>query len=157
MHSFERIEKRIEKLYENIEEFKKESRQSAHKAQDRESKTIQPKENVRGTKGKITIENYIGGRYYFTCDEVEIHKNTIRLIEAKHGKNSFPKIDDVKDALLKMILYTNLEKIYYDDKEYKPIPVLKLTTDSCHFCIPNYYNILLKESETNGFLVETGN
>jgi hypothetical protein len=66
MHSMEAAQHRIEELYKEKEEFMKLSRELSHKAQKRESITVQPKESLKGTKGLITIKNYIGGYYYFT-------------------------------------------------------------------------------------------
>jgi hypothetical protein len=153
MHSMEAAQQRIEELYKRKEEFMKLSRKLAYKAQRRESITIQPKESLSGTKGMITIKNYIGGYYYFTCDEVEIHGNELYLIEGKHGTNVYPSLNDVKDGLLKMILYTNLKKVYYNNKEFIPIPILKLTTEGDVYRLPKHYDTLLKEAEENKFKV----
>jgi len=129
MHSRESAEKRIKKLLEGKETFMSLSRELAHKAQMRESITIQPKEKITGIKATLTIKNYLGGYYYFTSDEVEINEKNVFLIEAKHTKeNKLPSIGDIKDGLLKMILFTNLEDVKIDGKKYNPIPVLKLTT-----------------------------
>jgi len=129
------------------------SRELSYKAQRRESITVQPKESLKGTKGLITIKNYIGGYYYFTCDEVEIQGNELYLIEGKHSASGYPSLNDVKDGLLKMILYTNLKKVYYNNKEFVPIPILKLTTKEDIHRFPSYYDILLKEAEENKFKV----
>jgi len=53
----------------------------------------------------------------------------VGLIEAKHSKNSIlPSIGDIKDGLLKMILYTNLKDVSINGNKYTSIPVLKLTS-----------------------------
>jgi len=57
MHSRESAEKRIKKLLEGKETFMNLSRELAHKAQIRESITIQPKEKVTGIKATLTIKN----------------------------------------------------------------------------------------------------
>ena len=86
---------------------------------------------MTGLKGKLTIKNYLGGYYYPTCDEVEIHSDEIHLIEAKHTRSArLPSREDIKDGLLKMILFTNLKYLKVSDKSYKPVPILKLTTGS---------------------------
>jgi len=129
MRSREFAEKRIKMLLEGKETFMNLSRELAHKAQMRESITIQPKEKVTGIKATLTIKNYLGGYYYFTSDEVEITEKNVFLIEAKHTKeNKLPSIGDIKDGLLKMILFTNLKDVEIEGKKYNPIPVLKLTT-----------------------------
>jgi hypothetical protein len=133
MHSRQSAEKRIEELKKGKEEFMKLSRDLAEKAQRREQLTVQPKENTSGKKAIITIQNHLGGLYYFTVDEVEVKGNDILLVEGKHSKtNSLPSLEDIKDGLLKMILYTNLEDVKADGEQYKPIAVLKLTIEN-HF------------------------
>jgi len=133
MHSRQSAEKRINELLKGKEEFMSLSRVLAEKAQRREQLTVQPKENLSGTKAIITIQNYLGGLYYFTADEVEVRGNNVYLIEGKHSKtNSLPSLEDIKDGLLKMILFTNLENVKAYGKNYKPIAVLKLTVEN-HF------------------------
>jgi len=133
MHSRQSAEKRINELSKSKEEFMNLSRLLAEKAQRRERLTIQPKENLSGTKSIITIQNYLGGFYYFTVDEVEVKGNNVFLIEGKHSRtNTLPSLEDIKDGLLKMILFTTLENVKADGKNYKPIAVLKLTVEN-HF------------------------
>ena len=130
MHSYKKAKKRIELLLQGRNEFMNLSRQLAEQAQRRESLTIQPKELVDGSKAILTISNYLGGHYYFTVDEVEIENNSIKLIEAKHSKtNNLPSLEDIKDGLVKMILFTNLKEVTTDKNKFSILPVLKLTTD----------------------------
>ena len=129
MHSRQTAEKRIVELLKGKNEFMKLSRELAEKAQKRERLTIQPKENLSGTKAIITIQNYLGGYYYFTSDEAEIKANNIFLIEAKHSKaKQLPSLEDIKDGLIKMILFTNLEDVKINGKNYNAKAALKLTT-----------------------------
>ena len=129
MHSKETAQKRIEQLKTGKDTFMKLSRQLAEKAQKTESITDQPKEKLSGTKSTITITNYLGGNYYFTCDETETHGNDIWLIDAKHTKtDTLPSLGDIKDGLFKMMLFTNLQNVKIDGKNFNPVPVLKLTT-----------------------------
>ncbi len=129
-HSEKGINNFASKFLSGVTEFMNSSRQKAKEAQKREISTVQPKERLRtDSKATITIKNYLGGEYYFTTDEVEICKNKIYLIEDKHTKSAkLPSEGDIKDGLLKMILYTNLEKVYVNNKEYIPCPVLNLTS-----------------------------
>jgi len=130
MHSEKSVKKRILKIIGNKENFMDLSRELAKKAQNRESVTNQPKEMVKGLKAKLTIKNYLGGAYFFTCDEVEIKNDYIFLIECKHSsQNSIPSLEDIKDGLLKMILFTNLQKVEIDKQQYNSIAVLKLTSN----------------------------
>ena len=129
-HNEQGIDRFADKFTNGVKDFMQSSRQKAQEAQNREMQTIQPKEALSTlTKATITIENYLGGKYYFTTDEIKIEKDKIYLIEAKHSKNSLlPSIGDIKDGLLKMILYTNLKNVSVNDKKYTAIPVLKLTS-----------------------------
>ena len=131
MHSFESAERRIYRLLKGKESFMELSRDLAEKAQTRESVTMQPKEHLTGEKAKLTIKNHLGGYYYLTCDEAEVHGENLYLIEGKHTKtNNLPSLGDIKDGLLKMMLFTNLEDVEIDGVNYNPCPVLKLTTGS---------------------------
>lgn len=129
-HSEKGIDKFASQFIHGVKNFMDTSRQKAKEAQNREMQTIQPKESLSTiTKAKITIENYLGGKYYFTTDEIIVESNKVYLIESKHSKNALlPSVGDIKDGLLKMILYSNLKQVFINGKEYKPLPVLKLTS-----------------------------
>lgn len=164
MHSKVSAEKRIEELVKGKESFINLSRSLAEKSQKRESITVQPKEKLVGKKATLTIKNYLGGHYYLTCDEVEIDKENIYLIEGKHTKrDKLPSLEDIKDGLLKMILFTNLKEVRIDERGYNPIPILKLTTgigfeiDEISWIEKEMLNNLKKESITNGFKVIINN
>lgn len=151
---------RIQELLKGKENFMNLSRNLAQKAQARERTTVQPKEQLDGTKATLTIKNYLGGYYYFTCDEAKLIKNSICLIEGKHSKGSMiPSTEDIKDGLIKMILFSNLKEVKIGDREYTPLPILKLTSD-IGFSIENLSSskidllkLLLKESLVNKFEV----
>jgi len=159
LHSKSQAEERLKIMLEGINNFMSLSRSNAKKAQEREVATIQPKEKLSGNKGSITIINYIGGEYYFTCDEVEIKNNNVYLIEGKHSKNNLPSVSDIKDGLFKMILYVNLTEVEINKKIYIPKPVLKLTNEGT-FCEKKlreeqkeFLRNLKKEALTNKFQV----
>ncbi len=160
MHSIKGAEKRIADLLKGKDEFMKLSRTLAEKAQRRESATIQPKEFLSGTKATITIQNYLGGNYYFTSDETEISNNSLFLIEGKHSeKKAFPSLEDIKDGLIKMVLFTNLEYVKIDDKNYDSVAVLKLSVKG-QFNVNNLnqkqkeiVELLKKEAKINNFLL----
>jgi hypothetical protein len=129
-HSVKGIDKFARQFANGVKNFMNTSRQKTKEAQHREIQTIQPKKALSTfTKATIVIDNYLGGKYYFTTDEIIIEKDKVFLIEGKHSKNALlPSKNDIKDGLLKMILYTNLKDIYIDDKKYTPLPVIKLTS-----------------------------
>jgi len=130
MHKESGINAFGKKLSKGLGEFKKFSREKAQNAQEREYKTIQPKEILATlTKSKITITNYLGGKYFFTVDETEINNDTIYLIESKHAKTALlPSISDIKDGLLKMVLYSNFASIQVNGAEMQSHPQLVLTS-----------------------------
>ena len=158
MHSRSSAEKRIANLLKGRDEFMNLSRELAQSAQQRESVTIQPKEKLAGTKALLTITNYLGGCYYFTADEVKIKGREVYLIEGKHSAtNTLPSLEDIKDGLFKMILFTNLEDVKIDRVNYMPKPVLKLTvkggfrSNNLNESQRNNVDLLNKEADTNGF------
>jgi hypothetical protein len=82
------------------------------------------------------------------------------LIEGKHTEGKrFPSLNDVKDGLLKMILLTNLQDVKVEEKQYNPIPILKLTTarltktELLSSEEKEIRSLLKKESEENHFKV----
>lgn len=129
-HNVVGIDKFQKQFDAGFQTFMETSRKKAKEAQHREQLTIQPKEILTiATKATITIKNYLGGLYYLTTDEIEIQGNKLYLIEGKHSKNEkLPSIGDIKDGLLKMILYCNLTNVKIGDKDYIVVPTLKLTS-----------------------------
>ncbi|MCX6718132.1 MAG: hypothetical protein NTY81_00810 [Candidatus Staskawiczbacteria bacterium] len=160
MHSRQTAEKRINELLKGKNNFMELSRMLAKKAQGRERLIIQPKENLSGEKAIITIKNYLGGYYFFTVDEAKIKDDKLFLVEGKHSKDgTLPSIEDIKDGLLKMILFTNLEDVKFKDKKYNSISALKLTIGS-KFDESNMtksqkeiIELLKEEASTNNFKV----
>lgn len=130
LHNFAGIDNFRKKISRDVENFKQFSREKAEKAQAREAVTIQPKEALStASKARITITNYLGGEYYFTVDEILEFEKTLHLIESKHSKNALlPSKSDIKDGLLKLILYSNLASLSVKHKRYYSTPILKLTS-----------------------------
>lgn len=123
--------KKLKQQFElGVNNFMETSRSKAKDAQHREHLTIQPKEILSTlSKATITIQNYLGGLYYFTTDEIVTSNDRVYLIEGKHSSTAkLPGIADIKDGLLKMILYCNLTNVKIDKKSYEPFPILKLTS-----------------------------
>lgn len=128
------------------------SRDKAQKAQSREFVTIQPKESLSSlTKAKITITNYLGGQYFLTVDEIILSKEKVSLIERKHSKNTIlPGKGDIKDGLLKMILYSNLTDVTLNGKKVKSEAVLSLTSSKIKGAIHSFSS---KQEISNFFKV----
>ncbi|MDR0872696.1 MAG: hypothetical protein LBN27_04405 [Prevotellaceae bacterium] len=137
LHNESGIDNFKNKIGKDVSLFMQFSREKAEKAQSREMVTTQPKESLSTlTKAKITITNYLGGQYFFTVDEILIEKDTVYLIESKHSKNSIlPSKGDIKDGLLKMILYSNLCEVSVDGVPMKSRAVLKLTSGKINDCL----------------------
>ena len=157
MHSEEKLHEKISFLKKNKEYFMLNSRKLASEAQKREKITTQPKENINsGEKAIVTISNYLGGHYYFTADEARIENDILYIVEAKHSSSlSIPSGADIKEGLFKMILFSNLKKAEVQGKEYKVIPVLKLTGVN-KTLTENQINILAaikEEADINGFYI----
>jgi hypothetical protein len=180
LHNVSGLDNFSVKISNDVSSFMEFSRDKAKKAQLRESVTNQPKESLSTlSKAKITITNYLGGQYFFTADEIEIRNETVYLIEKKHSKNNIlPSKSDIKDGLLKMILYSNLCEVTVDDTKMSSEAVLGLTsakitgtvssksseTEKDVFLSNNNFsmarikliNTLFKEAEKNKFTIHIG-
>lgn len=119
------------KVAETPEKFLEFSRTKAQNAQSREFETLQPKEALSSdTKAKVTINNALFGKYFFTCDETLIQGKTLYLIEAKHSQRAkFPSKNDIKDGLVKMMLYTNLSNVKVGKNPFNLRVQIRLTSN----------------------------
>lgn len=118
------------KFAETPEKFIEFSRAKAQNAQSREFQTDQPKESLASdTKAKVTINNALFGKYFFTCDETRIEGKSLFLIEAKHSERAkFPSKNDIKDGLVKMMLYTNLTGVKVGKNPFALRAAIRLTS-----------------------------
>ncbi|MFH0702293.1 MAG: hypothetical protein V2B14_01985 [bacterium] len=130
LHKNRNLENFKNKITSKINSFMIMSREKSKQAQNREFLTIQPKEALStGKKTKIEIENYLGGNYFFTIDDVMLFNNIYNLIESKHSRNLLmPSLDDIKDGLIKMIVYSNINELKNFNGTVNFIPVLRLTS-----------------------------
>ncbi len=140
LHNSKGLDNFKEKIGKDVSLFMAFSRGKAEKAQSREFVTFQPKESLATvSKAKITITNYLGGQYFLTVDEVLLTEEKILLIEGKHSKNAIlPSKGDIKDGLLKMILYCNLSEVAVDGMPLKSEAVLSLTSSKLKGAIDNF-------------------
>lgn len=131
MHSSKGMQNWVNEAMLGREQFLAGSRLRARAAQQREIKTIQPKEMFSGEKGSITIEDQVGGLYHLTSDDSKLDDNKLALIESKHSQSSpLPSIDDIKDGLIKIALFCNLKDVRVDEIERNCQPTLRLSSDS---------------------------
>lgn len=157
MHNIDRARARINQVMNDKKQFMSFSRDRAREAQNRESQIIQHGESiVPGEKSILTIKNYLGGEYYFTADEAKIDSGYLYLIEAKNTvRGGLPATSDIKDGLIKMVLFSNLTRVKVNNMEYQKRAVLKLTGNGSAFT-PNEISILAlvkQEASDNGFHV----
>lgn len=81
-----------------------------------------------GSKATFQIENYLGGTYYLTADEVIQDNNVYIIQESKNATKGFlPGLSDIKDGLFKLILYSNLHTLTLDSNPVNFRSRLKLT------------------------------
>ncbi|HRH40015.1 MAG TPA: VWA domain-containing protein [Pyrinomonadaceae bacterium] len=131
LHDEKGIDNFVIKISKSLEDFRTLSRQKSQKAQGREFATIQPKEALSSdTKARVTISDKDGGLYYFTCDETKIEGKNLTLMEAKHTiRAKIPSASDIKDGLVKMMIYTNLKNVKVGSENVALKVALKLTSN----------------------------
>lgn len=155
MHDQNGVENFERKLTGDIREFLEFSRQKSVQAQRRELQTDQPKETMpTETKSRITIADYLGGKYFLTVDEAVYENSVLYLIESKHTeRGKLTHTSDIKDGLIKMILYRNLTDVRRHGKLVKFVPVLRLTAKEMQGAINSAAKPeeLAKFIETNRF------
>lgn len=143
MHDLRNIDRRARELEEGIDSYKGSSRLYAEKAQLRESITVQPKENVKkASKGALVLTDSLGGKYFWTSDEVIEKNDRVFIIEKKHTRaGELPSLNDIKDGLLKSMLYSNIIDMKDGNgKDVVPIASLGLTSGASHGACWNYCN-----------------
>jgi hypothetical protein len=114
-----------------IESFRQISLKRSKGAAQRETLVQHLQEFLQdGDKAYFTLENYLGGEYHLTADEV--YKDGTRLVvqESKNTtKSKLPSLNDIKDGLLKLILYSNMDELLMDGVKVDFTAQLKLTGD----------------------------
>lgn len=136
LHSEEGIKNRIKKIRTSVDEFRNLSRLLAKKAQHRENLTTQPKERVIGKKVSISMKNLLGGHYFMTADEGVLIDNKFYLIEKKHSaKEILPSYNDIKDSLIKMALFTNIDRLTLGNKVLSHRSMVGLTSSKVTGCL----------------------
>lgn len=113
----------------SLDKFKSFTLPNSLHAAKRESLTNHKLEYLAdGVKGIFTISNYLGGEYYLTIDEIYQENNLCVLQESKNSSGGkLPAIDDIKDGLFKLILFSNLDTLLIGDEQVNFIARLKIT------------------------------
>ncbi|NJM22217.1 MAG: hypothetical protein HC836_43295 [Richelia sp. RM2_1_2] len=129
IHSRQGIDNYLQKIIEEFEEFKNISLKGSQSASKREALTSHKLEYlVDGLKATFSIENYLGGVYYLTPDEIFHENETYIIQESKNtSKESLPKLPDIQDGLFKLILFSNLDSLILNGQTVSFITKLKLT------------------------------
>jgi hypothetical protein len=129
VHNRDTQEKYLEEIMLDFENFKNISLRGSKGASVREIQTLHEREYLSdGLKATFKIENYLGGIYYLTADEVIQNENLYIIQESKNSTAGFlPSLSDIKDGLFKLILYSNLDTLRLDSKPVNFRSCLKLT------------------------------
>ena len=119
----------IANIMRDFENFKTTSLRGSKGASIRETQTSHEFEYLSdGLKATFEIENYLGGLYYLTADEVILSNDTYIIQESKNSMSGFlPSLSDIKDGLFKLILYSNLDTLLLHGKPVQFTASLKLT------------------------------
>lgn len=129
IHPRQGMDSYLQRVIEEFEEFKDISLKGSQRASKREALTSHKLEYlIDGLKATFNIENYLGGVYYLTPDEI-FHENDIYIIqESKNtSRESLPKLPDIQDGLFKLILFSNLDSLSLNGEAVSFITKLKLT------------------------------
>jgi hypothetical protein len=95
----------------------------------REAAVVHHNEHLSdGSKVRLNVRNYLGGVYYLTADEVIKEGDRYVIQESKNStKGSLPSLDDIKDGLFKLALFSNIDVLLLGDQEINFTARLKLT------------------------------
>lgn len=131
VHDRESQEQYLAIIMRDFHNFRDISLRGSRGASIRETQTTHEFEYLSdGAKASFEIENYLGGIYYLTADEV-IREEATGIYIIQESKNSsagfLPSLSDVKDGLFKLILYENLHHLALDSTTVEFRTRLKLT------------------------------
>lgn len=131
VHDRESQEQYLAIIMRDFHNFRDISLRGSRGASIRETQTSHELEYLSdGVKATFEIENYLGGVYYLTADEVTREETTgVYIIqESKNSSEGFlPGLSDIKDGLFKLILYENLHHLALDSTSVEFRTRLKLT------------------------------
>lgn len=129
MHDRKVQEQYLAIIMMDFQNFKNISLRGSKGASVRETQTSHGYEYLSdGLKAAFKIENYLGGTYYLTTDEVVQEGDVYIIQESKNSTKGFlPGVSDIKDGLFKLILYSNLHTLTLDTVPVKFRSRLKLT------------------------------
>lgn len=129
IHSHTGMEKYLQAIVSDFEEFKNISLRGSQGASRREAATSHQLEYlVDGMKATFCIENYLGGTYYLTPDEIFHVGESYVIQESKNStQKALPNLSDIQDGLFKLILYSNVDSLQLNGYQVDFSVRLKLT------------------------------
>ena len=129
IHSHVGMEKYLQAITRDFEEFKNLSLKGSQGASKREAVTSHELEYlVDGMKATFCIENYLGGTYHLTPDEIVHTGRGYTIQESKNStKRALPDLTDIQDGLFKLILYSNIDSLQLNGQQVSFSVRLKLT------------------------------
>lgn len=129
MHDRTIQEKYLKMVKNDFDEFKRLSLSGSKGASLREVRTTHINEYLAdGSKARFNIRNYLGGVYYLTADEVIKEGSRYVIQESKNAtKRSLPSLDDIKDGIFKLALFSNIDVLMLEDRKVEFSVRLKLT------------------------------
>lgn len=150
--NFSILEKKVKIWKNDSKKFLADCEKESKGAQNREVKSDHALENVPGVKGKINIDLGESKKLYLTSDSVEIKKNKC-LITLLEGKNTtsdkLPGWGDIKDALMKLMIFKKSD-FSFEDKKYEKKLVCYLTSENKDIeKFKKEYNSLIEECDVN--------
>lgn len=150
MHSQRGLRAYAATLQENLQEFWTRSLRASRGAALRESRTIHNLEYLGdGFKGVFELENYLGGTYHLTADEILTEAGVTIIQESKNAsRHPFPSLSDIRDGLFKLILFANIDRLETQSGEFIFKTRLKLTGKG----INGLLNLPCTDNELSDFL-----
>lgn len=144
----------LETVRRDYRQFRDLSLKGSQGAAIRESKTKHSQEFLEdGGKSIFLIENYLGGVYHLTADEVLRENGKYIIQESKNSTKKFlPSISDIKDGLFKLILFANLDSLKVNGRNVKFSTRLKLTG----YKVKGNIRFPCKESDLRNFVLSNG-
>lgn len=137
----------IAEVKREFDYFRTLSLANSQRASSRESSTHHTLELLgEGDKATILIENYMKGAYPLTPDGVLKKNDTYIIEESKNTQGKFPSMGDIKDGLLKLVLFSNLSWLKLDGVRVPFQTRLRLTGK-----VRSSINLPASEQELTGF------
>lgn len=132
IHSHAGMEKYLQAIIGDFKEFENLSLKGSQGASRREAVTSHQLEYlIDGMKAIFCIENYLGGTYYLTPDEICHFEEGYIIQESKNStRKALPDLSDIQDGLFKLILYSNIDALQLNGHQVNFSVRLKLTGKS---------------------------